>query len=84
MAKSETSVGDPIIPISDVKKYSSGDILESFIEINFFLKEKCQGFQKNCASNLKTSSLCCNDVMITTHLQNKEKSIFHLHLYKKI
>ena len=46
MAKSETSLGDPIVPISDVKKYSSGDILESFIEINFFLKKNCQGFQK--------------------------------------
>lgn len=76
MAKSETSVGDPIIPISDDKKYSSGDILESFIETNFFLKANCQGFQKNSVSNLKTSSSCCNDVMITSHLQNKENQFF--------
>ena len=43
-----------------------------------------QGFQKNCASDLRASSSCPNNAMITSHLQNIEKSNFHTHLYKKV
>ena len=71
-------------PISYVRKYRYGNILELFIETNFSLKENYQGFQTNCASDLKTSPSCSNDVMITPHLKNIEKSNFHTHLNKKV
>ena len=71
-------------PIPYVTKYRQGDILELFIETNFFLKENYQGFQKHCASDLRASSSCPNNAMITSHLQNIEKPNFHTHLYKKV
>lgn len=62
---------------SGVKKYICGAISELLSVRTYLSLEKHQVFQNNSASDLETSSSYSNDVIITLHFQNKEKSNIH-------